>query len=136
MKNLFSTMLALTFVIGAANHSLASGSSGGGGYGGGTSNYRVEKKVDQSYERGKSIYKGRVESVGKIKYCVQTDEGLVKLRGKSLKPYKNGTYQDLASKLYDCETPDALIADTIGSNNISFVLYYLNKRHKLNLNDG
>lgn len=112
--------------------------SGGGGYGGGFSGSGVNSRsVDRLYEAGKSIAKGRNKTYGKLKICVvdtQTEElEKVKIKSKTMKPYKGKTLVELANNLYDCENPEQPIFKVLSRDDMNLVLYYLNKRYKLKL---
>ena len=109
--------------------------SGGGGYGGGySSSPRPAKPKDAAYELGKAIYTGRAKGVEKISYCIGDGADKVKLKRKSVRQFKSGTYTELANNLYDCNKPGKLALNTLKGDESKYVLYYLNKRFKLNLN--
>ena len=90
---------------------------------------------DITYEHGKSLFKGRDRRYGKVKYCVPTDNNeLKKVKGSSLKPYKNGASEALANDLFNCDNPNQRIAQVFTTTDMTALVYYLNKRHKLSLN--
>lgn len=108
--------------------------SGGGSYGsGGDFNVRRAAAVDQNYELGKSIYKGRKAGEPTLEYCVLVEGEKIPLKRKSIKAYKNTSYNDLAANMYYCDEPEKQISDGLTRDSLLYVLYYLNKRHKLNL---
>jgi len=79
------------------------------------------REVDQVYELGKQIYKGRSQDAVKIKYCVKQQDGeFKKLKGSTAKPFRGGISKDFA-------------LSTVADGQIPLVLYYLNKRYRLNL---
>lgn len=126
-------IVLISAVLLSASALASGGYGGGGGYSGG-SGFK-SRPVDQAYEYGKSVYKGRNKAYGKIKYCITSEDGAekVKLKRGSLKPYKGGTFADLAGNLYNCDAPDTAIKDILSLNDLQHVLYYLNKRYKLKL---
>jgi len=113
----------------------ASGSTSSGQRQSGPRLETVARPVDQFYEFGKAVYRGKVGNLGKIKYCVAQPDSDVggKLRGKTVKPYKSGDANDFANRLYDCDNPDSRIVDLLPKQEMVAVLYYLNKRYKMNM---
>ncbi|MEM9620032.1 MAG: hypothetical protein AAF993_00190 [Pseudomonadota bacterium] len=124
---------ALLLVSGSA---LSSGGFGGGSPGGGLSGGAAPRVVDEAYEFGKSVYKGRAQGSEKIDYCVKVDGEVKKLKRSTAKSYRNGPTRDFALALIDCETPDRLALTTMSREHVPLVLYYLNKRYKLDLTDN
>lgn len=129
----FSTVL--TF----ASAAFASG-GGGGGYGGGGGGFSsgsapAPRQVDQTYEIGKAIYRGRADSAPKLAYCVKSTETeeLLPVKGKNVKAFRRGTYNEFANSLYNCDSPDTRIASELEREDFLYVIYYLNKRHNLKL---
>ena len=121
-------ILIVCALVGSTSLAFASG-----GYSrGGSSNFNP-KPVDRTYEYGKSVFKGRVKGVSKTPYCIDNGTEKVKLKGKSIKAFRGSTVTELASNLYDCNNPDKLIASTLSTRNLEYVIYYLNKRYKLKL---
>lgn len=110
--------------------------SGSGGYGSNNTSSRLEPRpVDPTYELGKSIYLGR-SGAEKIKYCIDNGKEKIKLKTKTIKPFKGANVKSLAAKLYDCNKPDVQIAQKLNQNDFNLVMYYLNKRYKLKLSHG
>ena len=107
----------------------ASGSVSGGPVSGG---YQP-RAVDEVYEFGKAVFKGRAEGAEKIKYCVMVDGKAKKLKRSTAKPYRNGPARDFALALVDCSAPERLALTTMAREHVPMVLYYLNKRFKLDL---
>ena len=105
--------------------------SGGGG--GAPGQVRV---VDELYESGKQIYKGRANGAEKITYCVDVDGELKKLRRGSIKMFKGGSRKDFALALLDCDNPERLALTTMQREQVPIVLYYLEKRFRLDLQDA
>ena len=108
---------------------------GGGGYGGGSIGGSSSRQIqiDNTYETGKAIFNGRRDSSPKLSYCVTSDDEVVKIKSRSLKAYKNTTYDNLAQNLYICDRPDTLVGLELTRDDLLYVLYYLNKRYKLSL---
>lgn len=135
MQRLLLLSLAAAMLI-QPSVSFASGGGGysGGGGGGGFSNApRAQRQVDQTYELGKAIYTGRAKGEPSLDYCVQVEGEKLPVKRKSIKSYKKSTYNDLANNLYDCNSPDELVSDSLTRDSFLYVVYYLNKRHKLDL---
>lgn len=128
--SLFFSALATLALI--STDVLASGGySGGGGFS--TNAPRQQRQVDQTYEVGKSIFRGRQAGAPQLSYCVMVDGEKVPVKRKSLRSYKRSNYNNLADNLYDCDDPEKKIAEKLSKDNFLYVVYYLNKRHKLNL---
>ena len=94
------------------------------------------REVDQVYEFGKAIYLGRTPDSKKTKYCVNVEGQPKKLRGRTLRSYKGAKQLDFANALVDCQQPDQLALLGIKKEEVAYVLYYLNKRFKLELDTG
>ncbi len=104
--------------------------SGGGGFSQGTT---YQTAVDKKYEAGKLyFYSARVNGK-KVRYCVKSGESVQRLSRSSLRAFENSTTRDLSDNLYNCEQPEQLIAGLIDSDQVSAVVYYLNKRYRLSL---
>jgi len=128
--------LLATFLLTAFTGHQALASGGGGGYsggGGGIGPAPAPREVDQVYEYGKSVYLGRSPGSKKISYCVKVDGELKKLRGRNLKSYRGAKQLDFANALYNCKAPDELALAGVDKEEIAYVIYYLNKRYKLDL---
>ncbi len=105
-----------------------------GSYGGGRSYDRSEpKQIDQTYETGKALFKGRGSSAGKLNYCISVGDELLPVKRSSLQNYKNSSYNDVANQLFNCDQPDTKIAEQLTKDELLYVMYYLNKRFKLKL---
>lgn len=128
---LLTFLLLLNQSIAHASGASGSGYSGGGGYSNGSGNR--QRVVDQNYEIGKSIYLGRKAGEPTLQYCILVDDEKKPVKRKSIKPFKAQTYEAVASNLYQCDKPDELIADGLTRDSFLYVLYYLNKRYKLDL---
>lgn len=117
-----------------ASLSWASGSTGGSGGGG---QHYEQRPVDPVYESGKSIFSGRNKTYGKIKICIadktNSSAEKLKIKSKTLKPYKGGSYQELANNLYECGTADVLVGSLLSEQDLAYVTYYLDKRFRLKL---
>jgi len=92
--------------------------------------------VDEVYEYGKALYLGRAPGATKINYCVNVDGAPKKLRGRTLRSYKGSKQLDFANALVNCQQPDELALAAVKKEEIAYVLYYLNKRYRLNLDNG
>jgi len=134
MKKLIGLSLVVVVSTGLSFSVLASGGySGGSGYSGSRSNTPNQRSVDTVYETGKAIYKGRKQGEPALAYCVASGDEKIPVKRKSLKGFKKKTYNDLAQNLFNCDQPETLIANELSKDSLLYVLYYLNKRHKLNL---
>lgn len=115
---------------------VASGAMASGGFSSlGSNGTGGARLVDEVYEYGKSIYKGRADGTEKIKYCVKVDGEVKKLKRSTVKPYRKGLVKDFALALIDCKEPERLALMTMEREHVPVVLYYLNKRYKLKLTD-
>ena len=92
-----------------------------------------EVVVDPTYESGKAVYTGRSKNAPKLQYCLKVGEETVKLKRKSIKQFKQSSYSTLAKNLYRCDVPTQSIKTQLEKQQFLHVLYYLNKRYKLNL---
>ncbi len=136
MQRSFLTFLASVLLLTQASISMASGGYSGGSSAGGfgnSSSSRPARQVDQTYEVGKAIFKGRQAGEPSLQYCVVADGEKVPLKRSTVKGYKNTTYDNLANSLYQCDQPEKLVAQGLTRDSLLYVLYYLNKRHKLKL---
>ncbi len=127
--------VGLGFALVAPLGAFASGGGGGGYSGAGSAGVPTPapRQVDEVYEFGKSIYLGRAPGSQKIKYCVKVDGETKKLRGRTLRQYKGSKQVDFANALYNCEAPEERALLKIKREEVAYVLYYLNKRYKLDL---
>ncbi|MBX2849869.1 MAG: hypothetical protein KTR16_16210 [Acidiferrobacterales bacterium] len=89
--------------------------------------------VDQAYELGKSVYKGRQDGIPKLSYCITAEGEQKRLKRRLIKSYKSTTFSNLASNLYNCDIPGKRIKSDLPRDEFLHVLYYLDKRYKLNL---
>lgn len=106
-----------------------------GTYGGG-SNYNKpapQRQIDQVYETGKAIFFGRQAGVEKLSYCLKVEDEFKPVRRRSIKAYKNTSYDELAQNMVNCEQTDTKIASQLSRDDFLYVVYYLNKRHRLGL---
>lgn len=109
------------------------GYSGGGGFSSSRSVQKAPRAIDTTYETGKAIFKGRQQGEPALSYCINNGGEKVAVKRKSLKQYKNATYTEVAQNLFNCDELDTLIATQLTRDSMLYVLYYLNKRHKLGL---
>lgn len=129
-------LLAMASLAMLTHYSTSSASGGGfsGGGGGFSSSSRSpQRQVDQNYEVGKSIYTGRARGEPSLEYCIVVEGEKVPVGRKSIKGFKQATYNDFASSLYRCDEPEELISESLTRDSLLYVVYYLNKRHKLKL---
>ena len=122
----------LSFVLAAlvSGGAFASGSSYNYGY-----SAPKPKPVDTRYEYGKTIYQGRAHNLGRINFCINDGENLTPVKASSLRPFKRGSTRNLSSSLYNCDT-NRKVSDTVNSRDLSYVVYYLDKRFRLHLHNG
>jgi hypothetical protein len=134
MSRFLLLIVASIAVLVQPSVSFASGGySGGGGFGNGGSRSSQQRPVDQNYEVGKAIYTGRAKGEPSLEYCIVVNGEKLPVKRRSIKTYKNATYTDFASNLYRCDQPEKRIADSLTRDSLLYVVYYLNKRHKLKL---
>ncbi len=146
MNNRFTQIIAtLLLSICLLPNASASG-AGGGGAGSTYSTNRLpprqddqlrtpqrQRQVDQVYETGKAIFLGRQAGVEKLSYCVKVDGELKPIKRKSVKKFKKTTYNELAQNMFNCDQPETKIATQLSRDDFLYVVYYLNKRHRLKL---
>lgn len=96
----------------------------------------LQRQVDEIYEFGKAAYKGRIEGTEKIKYCVKHKDKLKKVKRSTVKQFRNGPTLNFARALLDCKQPDRLALTTMEREHVPAVLYYLNKRYRLELEES
>ncbi|MEM1231263.1 MAG: hypothetical protein AAGI15_12045 [Pseudomonadota bacterium] len=89
--------------------------------------------IDERYEYGKSVYLGREPGTTRYDYCLQQDGAAEKLKRRTLKPFRGGKAGDFARALVRCDAPEQQVLAALQPEQVRFVLYYLNKRYKLNL---
>lgn len=126
-----STFICVGFLSMFSTLGFASGSADYGN----DSSYERQKQVDPAYEQGKTIFTGRNAKYKKYKFCLAASEGneVEKIKRKSLKEFKGSSYPALASKIVKCDEPDKAISDLLSRNDLSLLVYYLDKRYKLKL---
>lgn len=131
-------MIPRTTVLSIALLSILSGGVFASSGGGESYNYDkpTPKPIDTKYEYGKSIYQGRDKSVGKVNFCISDGTSVKPVKASTLRPFKKGSVRNLTSSLYDCNNSSQQISEQINSKNLSYVVYYLNKRFRLNLHNG
>lgn len=131
--------ILMVFLLLATTISYASnmGALGRGGFDAHDPSSRSMRNVDKNYDRGKTIVMGRFQELGPLKFCVLTEDESkqVKLKRKTLKPYHGVTTNKLVHSLYNCENPEELMFDRVGRLLMSDVIYYLNRRYKLQLTE-
>ncbi|MEM8983728.1 MAG: hypothetical protein AAGC71_11925 [Pseudomonadota bacterium] len=125
---LTATAAVLFLVTGSA--AFASGGVGGGF--GRSSAPAPQRVVDESYEFGKAVFKGRA-GAPKQRYCVNGDEKPVKVKRSSLKPFRGTSVRALADALVLCDMGDTSALAALSDDQSIHLIYYLNKRFKLQL---
>ncbi len=91
------------------------------------------RQIDEAYEYGKAIFLGRNPGTKAMKYCLLVDGEAKIINRNNIKRYKGTNQSELANALYDCDEPENLALRAVNKEQIPYVLYYLNKRYKLNL---
>jgi len=119
-------LLASSFIASASGYS-------SGGYNSRDTQSVPRRAVDQNYEVGKAIFNGRQKGEPSLQYCIVMDGEKVPVKRKSVKAYKGETYQAFADNLFQCDQPEKLVAEGLTRDSLLYVVYYLNKRHKLQL---
>ncbi len=122
----------LISVLFSSTLAMASGGYGGG-YGGSSSSY-TPPPVDERYEYGKALFKGRVRNVKSVKLCMDYKGKQKKMSKKTLKPYKGRNRDEVISKIYVCNSSDTAFTDVFKRSEQLDILYYFNKRYKLKFN--
>ena len=97
------------------------------------SNRVPSRTVDQNYEYGKAVLKGKIDGLATYQYCVNHEGTSAPLSRKVLKPFKTLEYAVLAQALVDCERPEVKLVEEVGAHDFQYVLHYLNKRYRLKL---
>ena len=107
----------------------------GGGYinGSGAPGGLPRKEPDNVYEYGKSIYQGRAPGATKQKYCLIVDGEPKKLNRRTARAWRGSDRLAFANALYNCDEPANLALKAVDEQQVPYVLYYLNKRFKLEL---
>jgi len=133
MQRFLLLTLASLAMLAQPSLSFASGGYSGGGGSFNRSPSVPQRQVDQTYEVGKAIFTGRAKGEPSLEYCIEVEGEKIPVKRKSVKSYKKATYNDFARGLYRCDQPETLIAESLTRDSLLYVVYYLNKRHKLNL---
>lgn len=126
---ILTTTTAVLFLF-SGSAAFASGGIGGG-YGR-SSTPAPQRVVDESYEFGKAVFKGRA-GAPKQKYCVNGDEKPAKVKRRSLKPFRGTSVRALADALVLCDMSDTSALAALSDDQSIHLIYYLNKRFKLQL---
>lgn len=99
----------------------------------GKSNARSMVTVDKNFLAGKTIVANRDKTIGKIKLCLKSDNGYIPVKRSTLKPYVHATYDQFIDSLHECDKPETSIVERLGEDNTDNVVYYFNRRYKLEL---
>ena len=133
-KVILSTIIVGLYCVGSAV--LASGGDDSGDDSGHTEDgldFGERRVVDPIYESGKAVYTGRSKSAPKLSYCIGSGEQAIKLKRKSIKQFKKTSFSELAKNLYRCDIPSETIKSQLEKRDFLHMLYYLDKRYKLQL---
>ena len=130
---LLTTALLVMFLQSSLSFASGGYSGGGGSFNNRSVTPAPARQIDQTYETGKAIFTGRAKGEPSLEYCIAVEGEKVPVKRKSIRSYKKSTYNDFANGLYRCDEPDTLIADSLTRDSLLYVVYYLNKRHKLKL---
>ena len=126
----FRLAIAISILL-SSPFAAASGGYGGGGYGGSSSSSYTPPPVDERYEYGKALFKGRVRNIKSVKLCMDYKGKQKKMSKKTLKPYKGRNRDEVISKIYVCNSSDTAFTDVFQRSEQLDILYYFNKRYKL-----
>lgn len=132
MKSRLLIVASLMMFMSAAVFASGSGSYSGGSSAGGGS----QKKTDPIYEYGKKLFKGKVKKYSKVKFCLVDDtqeSGVKSIKGKTIKPFKGQSYQQLAEQLRNCDDGTQTGLSILERDDMLSLLYFLNKRYRLKL---
>lgn len=88
---------------------------------------------DQYYELGKYIYQGKSKKIGKFNYCIDTGKSKSTIKETRLAQFKGQSFSQIASKLYDCDSPNIKVSSYMQEKHLGLVIYYLNKRYNMGL---
>lgn len=132
MHRIILLAIALLAMLAYSNLSLASGGRSGG-YNSGRDMNTQQRQVDQVYETGKAIFNGRAKGEPSLQYCVAVGDQRVAVQRKSLNTFKKSSFNDLATSLYLCDQPEKKVSESLSRDSLLYVVYYLDKRHKLDL---
>lgn len=136
LRNLVFVVSILIFWPSSSFADLGNMSGAHGTMGGAhNSSTRSMRIIDEEFEKGKGIFLGRNREVGKIKLCVASGDEQVKLKRKALKSYKGATVNGFINSLHNCDKPDEVMLERLGRVHMSYLIYYLNKRYKLQLTE-
>ncbi len=127
-------LLATTLLAMFAQSTLSFASGGhSGGFNSGRDANKQARQVDQVYETGKAIFNGRAKGEPSLQYCVAVGGQKIPVQKKSLKTFKNSSFNEFAESLYLCDQPEKPVSDSLTRDSLLYVVYYLDKRHKLDL---
>lgn len=137
MRNTIGIGILAVIVLGVLP--VVANASGSGGLGGGRSfggSLDSPRQTDPAYEQGKAVFKGRIKEYGEVKYCListEAENGVAKIKRKSLKPFKGQTAQVLADALRFCDDNSTVPNKVLTRDDFLYLIYYLNKRYRLKL---
>jgi len=132
MQRIFLLAITLFAMFAQSNQSFASGGRSGG-FNSGRDMNTQPRQVDQVYEAGKAIFNGRAKGEPSLQYCVAVGDQKIPVQRKSLTTFKKSSFNDLATSLYLCDQPEKQVSESLTRDSLLYVVYYLDKRHKLDL---
>jgi len=93
------------------------------------------KPIDHTYEAGKSIFKGRKDIYKPHTFCIldANSNQVKKVKRSTVRPFKKQSANSFADSLYSCKETSKSARDILSQNDITFLVYYLNKRFSLRL---
>jgi len=94
-----------------------------------------QQAKDPSYERGKALLKGRIKNYRGVQVCLlDTETGKLHKPSKNkLQPYRKVKAVKLALQLFNCKQAETLIAKIYKGNDLAYLVYYLDRRYKLQM---
>lgn len=139
ISRLFGQHLVAMSVGLALVGALAAGSAWASGVTGGIGSQQPQhgqRAVDELYEYGKALYLGRLPDAPKVSFCVAAEDQARKVKRRSLKPFRKKTRTELANALVRCDDPGQLALKGLEPGQAAFIIYYLDKRYRLKLQDS
>lgn len=96
-------------------------------------------KRDPYYEKGKDAFLGKGKYT-KYNFCLLVEDKndasqtqLKPLNRKTALLYRKSTVVSFVAKLYDCDQPEQWVLNYFDKQTAGYIVYYLNKRFKLHL---
>jgi len=92
-----------------------------------------QTRIDRLYEKGKNYFHASNVDGERLKYCVRDGDQATRVSRKSLKQFQKTSLELLSDSLVNCDQPENLIASHLAPDQMTAVLYYLDKRYRLSL---